>query len=184
MGRPTVVSVSEWPDAVTLESPHLLLLPLAINDAVELAPLLDDVVLHEFTGGSPATEAELLARFKRQVAGFSTDRTERWLNWVVRLRSPSVAIGLMQSTVTASDDGFQAALAWVIAPGYQGRGYAQEAAAALKDWVVSAGATSLVAFVHPEHTASEVVARSIGLRPSSDRVDGEVVWLTTGLKAH
>ena len=36
--------------------------PLMAGHAVELAPLLDDVTLHEFTGGAPLSAATLAAR--------------------------------------------------------------------------------------------------------------------------
>jgi len=34
----------------------------------------------------------------------------------------------------------------------------------------------LRAAIHPDHRASAAVARSIGLAPTSEIVDGEVVW--------
>src|SRR5947199_4579863 len=42
--------------------------PLAVAHAAELAPLLDDAALHEFTGGTPLSEAALTARYTRLAA--------------------------------------------------------------------------------------------------------------------
>ena len=39
--------------------------PLAVAHAAELAPLLDDPCLHEFTGGVPLAAAALAARYAR-----------------------------------------------------------------------------------------------------------------------
>jgi RimJ/RimL family protein N-acetyltransferase len=59
---------------------------------------------------------------------------------------------------------------------HQGRGYAREAGEALVAWLASAGVQRLVAYIHPEHTASMGVARALGLQPTDERVDREVVW--------
>ena len=69
-------------------------------------------------------------------------------------------------------------LAWVLGVGYQGMGYAREAGGALVAWLALQGVQRLVAYIHPEHTASMAVARTLGLEPTDDRVDGEVVWAT------
>jgi len=42
--------------------------PLAVAHAAELAPLLDNAALHEFTGGAPLSAAALAARYARLAA--------------------------------------------------------------------------------------------------------------------
>lgn len=159
-----------------LVTERLALDPLRVDDAAELAPLLDDPALHAFTGGAPAGAAELRARFARQVAGRSPDGTARWLNWVVRLRATGAAAGTVQATVVPEGDRLAAQVAWVIATPHQRRGYAREAAVALVDWLGARGAGVIVAHVHPAHAASNAVARAAGLRPTDRSVDGEVRW--------
>lgn len=39
--------------------------PLTVAHAAELAPLLDDIAWHDFTGGAPLSAAALAARYKR-----------------------------------------------------------------------------------------------------------------------
>ncbi|MCM3660481.1 hypothetical protein M3148_05650 [Georgenia satyanarayanai] len=67
-------------------TPRLDLEWLRVEHAEEMAPLLDDVLLHTYIGGTPATLSQLQAQYRRQVVGRSADGTERWLNWVLRRR--------------------------------------------------------------------------------------------------
>jgi len=155
-----------------LVTERLTLAPLRVEDADELAPLLDDPALHVFIGGAPAGRDALRERFERQVRGSSPDETERWFNWVVRRRADGAPVGTVQATARA--DG--AELAWVIAVPYQRQGYAREAAAAVAVRLREAGEGPLVAHIHPEHAASAAVAAAIGLRPTERTHDGERRW--------
>jgi RimJ/RimL family protein N-acetyltransferase len=159
-----------------LESDRIVLEPLRAEHADELAPILDDPALHEFIGGRPASAEELRARFSRQAKGRSPDDSERWLNWVVRLRDTSAAVGTTQATVRGDTSGASADLAWVIAAGHQRQGLAKEAAGLVASWLRGQGVDRLGARIHPDHAASMAVARSIGLAPTSTIVDGEIQW--------
>ncbi len=48
--------------------------------AAELAPLLDDTALHEFTGGAPLSAAALAARYARLAARRSPGGDQMWGN--------------------------------------------------------------------------------------------------------
>jgi enoyl-CoA hydratase/carnithine racemase/RimJ/RimL family protein N-acetyltransferase len=159
-----------------LESERLILEPLRVEHADELAPLLDDPALHEFIGGRPPSSDELWERIERQVRGRSPDGRERWLNWTVRLRATGGAVGTAQATVRTDDAGERAALAWVIGSAYQGQGLAKEAAGLMARWLRDQGVERLTANIHPEHHASMAVARSLGLAPTVTVVDGEIQW--------
>jgi RimJ/RimL family protein N-acetyltransferase len=67
-------------------------------------------------------------------------------------------------------------VAWVIGTAYQGCGYAREAASLMVTRLRDDGVQHVVAHVHPEHRASQAVARAIGLRPTDTVVDGETRW--------
>jgi hypothetical protein len=54
---------------------RLVLEPLRLEHADEMAPLLDDSRLHTLTGGRPATLDELRETYAQQVAG----RSARWI---------------------------------------------------------------------------------------------------------
>ncbi|GAA3119902.1 GNAT family N-acetyltransferase [Streptosporangium carneum] len=155
--------------AETITTSRLILEPLTAGHAAEMARALRDPALHEFIGGSPATEEELRSRYARMAAGPPPGGDDAWLNWVVRLDR---AVGCVQATVTSG----RAAVAWVVGVPWQGRGIATEAARALVAWLGEHGVTEIVATIHPGHAASSAVARRLGLVPTDDRVDGEVVW--------
>jgi RimJ/RimL family protein N-acetyltransferase len=162
-----------------LTTARLALEPVRPSDAEEMAPLMADLRLYAFTGGIPPTLEELRARYERQATGRSPDGAEWWCNWIARRREDGLAIGFMQATVT--DDTEQAGrltavLAWALWVRFHGQGYAREAAAEMMRRLEASGADRFAAYIHPEHTASMGLARALGLVPTDERVDGEVVW--------
>jgi RimJ/RimL family protein N-acetyltransferase len=162
--------------ACRLESERLVLEPLRPEHATELAPVLDDTSLHQFIGGRPDSEAELRARYERLAVGPSPDGQERWLNWIVRVRSTGEAVGTMQATVTTSERQTVADVAWVIGTSHQRKGFAKEAAALVVSWLRGQGVGCVRAYIHPDHDASMHVARSVGLLATDVIEDGEVRW--------
>jgi RimJ/RimL family protein N-acetyltransferase len=162
--------------AERLESERLVLEPLRVDHADELAPVLGDPALHRFTGGAPPTVEELRARFERQTRDGSPDGGASWLNWVVRERSSHRVVGTVQATVKSGNPARIADLAWVIGTSHQGNGFAKEAAAAMAAWLRDHGVSRLRANIHPRHEASNQVARSIGLEETGTIVDGELRW--------
>jgi len=148
--------------------------PLAAAHAAELAPLLDDPRLHEFTGGAPVSAAVLAGRYQRLEQRCSPGGDQGWGNWVMRVRATGRAAGTVQATLPA--DG-PAEVAWVVAREAQGRGYAKEAARSLVALLLADG-WAVVAHIHPGHLASQGVARAAGLSPTGDVYDGEVRWVS------
>jgi RimJ/RimL family protein N-acetyltransferase/predicted N-acetyltransferase YhbS len=165
--------VPDEPDPL-IKTARLELRPLEVDDAAEMVSVLADPALHAYTGGTPLDVDALRARFGQLVVGHSGDGREIWHNWVVREALTGQAVGTVQATVT--DDGHAAEVAWVIGVPWQRRGFAAEAAAAAVEWLEGRGATSITAFIHPDHSASEGVARSLGLEPTAAVVDGERAW--------
>jgi RimJ/RimL family protein N-acetyltransferase len=160
---------------VAITTRRLLLTPLRPEDAGQMAVVLGDARLHEFIGGSPASSADLKARYRLLAAG-SPDPGEIWLNWIMRLRPTGELAGTVQATVTQQDGDWTAAVAWVVGVPWQGRGYASEAAGALVDWLAGQGAAVITAHIHPGHHGSAAVAARAGLAPTSREADGERVW--------
>jgi RimJ/RimL family protein N-acetyltransferase len=158
----------------TISTERLRLVPLTVADADEMVAVLAHEQMHEFTGGSPLTLVELRARYAALATGRSSDGTEQWCNWIVRLESDHSAVGVVQATIT--DDGAAASVAWEIGVPWQHRGFAAEAAAAMVTWLMSAGAVVVEAYIHPAHEASQRVAARAGLTATSDTLDGEIVW--------
>ena len=153
--------------------------PLAVAHAAELAPLLDDPRLHEFTGGAPVSAAALADRYQRLEKRRSPEGDQGWGNWVMRVRATGRAVGTVQATLPADGPAAgPAEVAWVVAREAQGRGYAKEAARSLVALLQAAGWT-VVAHIHPGHLASQGVARAAGLSPTGDVHDGEVRWASS-----
>jgi RimJ/RimL family protein N-acetyltransferase len=151
--------------------------PLTADHATELAPMLDDAALHEFTGGAPLAAPVLAARYARLAARRSPDGHQRWGNWVVRVRDTGAAVGTVQVTLPADGPAAgPAQVAWVIARPAQGRGYAKEAATGLVALLREAG-WAVQAFIHPAHLASQQVARAAGMSPTGEALDGETRWV-------
>lgn len=154
---------------------RLLLQPLLRGHAAELFGGLNDPGLHEFIGGAPLALAELTERYARLQSRRSGDGREVWCNWVLRARASGQLVGTVQATL--GTDG-TAQIAWVVVRHAQRRGYAGEAAVSMVDRLCGLGWT-VQAFVHPEHLASQRVARRAGLHPTDRLVDGEVCWERT-----
>ncbi|MGH3152571.1 MAG: GNAT family N-acetyltransferase [Streptosporangiaceae bacterium] len=152
--------------------------PLDVDHAAELAPLLDDAALHEFTGGAPLPAAALATRYARLAARRSPGGDQMWGNWVVRVRATGTAAGTVQATMPAGGPAAgPAEVAWVVVRAAQGHGYATEAARSLVARLHEAGWT-VVAHIHPGHLASQRVARGAGLSPTAEVHDGEIRWVS------
>jgi RimJ/RimL family protein N-acetyltransferase len=150
--------------------------PLTADHAAELAPVLDDIALHEFIGGAPPP-APLAQRYAPWRHGAHPTGIS-WGNWVMRVRGTGIAVGTMQVTMPAGGPAAGLAeVAWVVGLQAQGRGYAKEAACRLVALLREAGWT-VAAHIHPAHLASQRVARAAGLAPTQDVQDGEIRWVT------
>ena len=130
--------------------------------------------LYTFIGGSAPTLDELRAQYTWQSIGRSADGSEAWHNWIIRPRPDGQAVGFVQATIR--DDSRFAEIAWVVGLAWQGQGYATEASRALVGWLDALGVPCITANVQPHHTASETVARRIGLTPTDEFIDGERIW--------
>ncbi|PRX99622.1 GNAT family N-acetyltransferase [Allonocardiopsis opalescens] len=164
--------------AQPIATERLDLLPLEVGHAEEMAAVLSDPALHSFIGGGPDDVQALRSRYRRLAAG-SPDPAVGWLNWVVRLRAGGRLTGTVQATVSPSAHGPVAEVAWVVGTPWQRRGIASEAAAALVGWLDRGGVRTVVARIHPEHSASAAVACAAGLSPTGEWHDGERTWRRT-----
>lgn len=178
-----------WLAAECLTTPRLRLEPLRVGHADEAAVTFADPALYTFIGGEPPIEAQLRARYERQVIGHSPDGSQGWLNWMIRQPESEHLIGTVQATlqsmgtvtgtVDALDDAeLVAELAWVVATGHQGHGYATEAAGAVMHWLRQHQITRFRAHIHPHHQASQRVAQNLSLAPTDTMSDGETRWVS------
>lgn len=142
-----------------------------------MAGVLSARSLYLFTGGEPPSVSDLESRYAAQVRGFSPDGREEWLNLVVVLEPDGEPIGYVQATLP--QDRGPTEIAWVIGEPWQGRGHATRAAQLLVEHLRGRGVTGLVAHIHPDHDASQAVARRLGMAPTDVVVDGETRWERT-----
>ena len=152
----------------------IALRPLSVTDAPEMAAVLADPELYRYTGGEPPSVEGLGRQYAVQTRGHSSDGSELWLNRIVVVGPEEQAVGYVQATVPL--DGSPAEIAWVVGAPWQGRGYAARAAALLIEELRRKGVSRVLAHIHPEHEASQRIARHLGMEPTDTVVDGEVRW--------
>jgi RimJ/RimL family protein N-acetyltransferase len=165
------VNAEEPRDADELTTERLALARLRVSEAREMQAVLAEPALYRFTGGSPPSLEELEQRYRAQIAGPHAPDVS-WHNWIVRLRTEGSAVGFVQATVT----GDTAEVAWLMGLSWQRQRIAVEAAFAVCDWLSTQGVRRLTALIHPDHVASEKVARRLGMVATGDvDSDGEPI---------
>lgn len=204
VGRGPISGAVTRIEAEVIGTERLSLVPQRVEHAREMAAVLSDPALHTFIGGEPATVGELRARYARMAAG-PADAAESWCNWVIRLREDGEdgedgegeedgeglrrgrLVGTVQATISpagpvgppggGAEPWLVAEIAWVVGTAFQGRGIASEAARGLVGWLGQRSVRGTAAHIHPDHAASEAVARAAGLEPTGEWHDGEMRWL-------
>ena len=108
-------------------TPRLVLEPQVAKHADAMFALLQDPAIYEHENEPPASIEWLRERFRKLESRTSADGQEAWLNWVVRGAS-SELMGYVQATIHRDAS---AAIAYVFASRYWGRGFASEAVDAM-----------------------------------------------------
>ena len=179
---------------VSLETERLLLRAPVSDDAEALAPMYADPEVMRYVGdGRPLTRAETERSVKRMIQRWEADGFG--LFTAVRKEDRAVIgrVGLLvwnadtwePTTRAESDDGrTEVEVGYTLGREYWGRGYATEAAGAVRDYALrKLGADRLIALIIHGNTASENVARKLGLRYERDvmlgRRDAQLFALET-----
>lgn len=171
-----ILELMTWLSAAPIRTSRLELEPISLLHAPEMVAVLSDSSLYAFIGGEPPTEEALQRRYAAQRVGHSPEGDQTWLNWIIRHSETDTALGFVQSTVTMNERTWIADVAWVVGAQHQGNGYAFEASAGMLQWLSDHGITRFQAFIHPEHAASNSVARKLELTPTPHIEDGETLW--------
>lgn len=111
----------------TIDSQRVILEPQVAAHAEEMFVVLGDRAIYEYENEPPSSADWLRERFAKLESRQSADGTQRWLNWVVRVRGAGL-IGYVQATVLPTG---RAAIAYLLASEYWGRGLAGEACQAM-----------------------------------------------------
>ena len=129
-----------------------------------------EAVLARIEAMNPADRAEVspawLARVRTTAPGPWTH------GFAVLERTTGAQVGACGYKGPPDSDG-AVEIAYGVYPGYQGRGYAKEAAAALVDFALRAGARIVRAHTRPENAASARVLAACGFKGVGDVMDPE-----------
>ncbi len=161
-----------------LFTPRLTLVPQTRGHAEALFPILENPLLHRYTGNNPpSSEQQLFQWFTNLESRQSPKGDQLWFNWVL-MTDTDTPIGYVQATLSQPKNkrkplGY---LAWVIGVDWQQRGYATEAMQCVVGWLDSLGFCHLQASIHPNNVGSQGVARNLNMVLTSEVIDGEQVW--------
>ena len=126
---------------------------------------LDPVVMRYVNAGRPFSRDEADGLFERELRRWESEGFG-WRSIVVRDSGEWVGFAGL-NRIGAGTEGIsedQVEIGWWLAPAAWGRGYATEAAAALRDEGLGrVGLDRIVARCHPENRASRRVAEKIGM---------------------
>jgi RimJ/RimL family protein N-acetyltransferase len=164
---------------VSLETDRLLLRAPVPEDAESLAPMYADPEVMRYVGdGRTLSRAETERSVKRMIERWDADGFG--LFTAVRKEDGSVIgrVGLLvwnsdtwEPTTRAegADVPTEVEVGYTLGRDYWGRGYATEAAGAVRDYALDElGAERLIALIIHGNTASENVARKLGLEYERD----------------
>jgi RimJ/RimL family protein N-acetyltransferase len=133
--------------------------------------VLADPAIYEYENEPPPSVEWLRERFRKLESRRSPDGSQQWLNWVVRMPSGDLA-GYVQATV--HEDG-RAAIAYVLASAWWGRGLASEAVTAMiGELAASHGARELTAVFKRDNHRSRRLLERLGFALASPRRHAEL----------
>lgn len=136
-----------------------ILEPLCATHAHEMFSVLSDPAIYEFENQPPSSEEWLTRRFERLESRWSTDETELWLNWVVRLAGGGLA-GYVQATVLPTKASY---VAYELNSRYWRQGIGSSAVSAmLEELRVQYGVHTYVAVFKSSNFRSAGLLRKLG----------------------
>jgi [ribosomal protein S5]-alanine N-acetyltransferase len=155
----------------TIHTDRLTLEPQTSAHAEAMFVILNDPGIYEYENTPPSSVDWLRERFSRLETRTSLDGREQWLNWVIRLSAREL-VGYVQATVHA--DG-RAAIAYVLASQYWGRGIAREAVRAMIGELVERhGVRRLTAVLKRDNVRSLRLLERLGFQPGSAEAHTEL----------
>jgi len=144
---------------------RLVLRPLRESDLDALASIYADARTMRFLGG-PRSGADTRARLGWMIAAH---REQGFGLWATTLRAGGTLLGRCGLLAQDVEGAREHEIAYLLGSEWWGNGYATEACAAIRDHAHSAlGLGRLISLIDPENTASQAVARRIGMRHERD----------------
>lgn len=151
---------------VIAETKRLTIRLVTEADVNALALIWTDAQVTRFMGG-PRVYEELCAGFKQDLEA----PPPKFDLWPVLEKSTATVIGHCGLLAKEVDGQNRVELVYVIAAAFWGRGYATEAAMAIRDYAFQTlKVVRLVSLIDPLNTASEKVAMKVGMKFVRDTV--------------
>jgi ribosomal-protein-alanine N-acetyltransferase len=171
----------------TIQASRCTLEPLIVAHAQQMFGVLSDPAIYEFENEPPPSESWLADRYARLERRASSDGSQVWLNWVLRLPSGELA-GYVQATIYPKG---AALIAYELASRYWRQGIGSCAVLAMLSELHAAYGVSLFAAVlKATNHRSLGLLHSLGFQPaSSEQVvefgaePGEVVMVKPAASA-
>jgi [ribosomal protein S5]-alanine N-acetyltransferase len=155
------------PSAATdwLTTERLVLRPLRESDLDALAAIYADPKVMRFLGG-PRTREDTRTGLDWIIAAH---REQGFGLWAATLRADGTLIGRCGILVQDVEGATEHEIAYLLGSQWWGRGYATEAAAAIRDHArAQLGRGRLISLIDPENAASKAVATRIGMHHERD----------------
>jgi RimJ/RimL family protein N-acetyltransferase len=181
---------SSW-KKLKLHTERLCLRMPTLHDAEALYDLFADEEVMAGLGKEPASAVvDVRAVIEEMIAGWETDGLGAFLLETTTDRQVVGQAGLMifdrrgwtPSTWADAGNHAQPELGWALTRSQWGRGYATEAAAAIRDWASESRSISgLVSLISPDNLRSQRVAERLGATPTETVIPADskrkaVVW--------
>lgn len=154
------------PPAALIETPRLILRPVAIGDFEDTHAMGSDPDVVRYIG-KPATREESWHKLLRHIGHWAA-----FGHGLFAVRDAASGVFLGQTGLADFHRGLGARFdpvpeaAWIFARAAHGRGIATEAVAAVHDWFAAqVGAPRTVCIINPENLASARVAAKLGYMP-------------------
>jgi len=148
----------------TISTSLCTLEPLVAAHAREMFSVLSDPAIYEFENEPPPSEAWLAERYARLERRASSDGSQVWLNWVLRLPSGELA-GYVQATLLRSG---AALVAYELGSHHWRKGIGGSAVSAmLHELQTRYGVRLFVAVFKAANYRSLALLRSLGFQPAT-----------------
>jgi [ribosomal protein S5]-alanine N-acetyltransferase len=169
----------------SITAPPAVLEPQLAAHAHEMFTALSDPAIYEFENAPPADEEWLRRRFERLENRGSSDGTQQWLNWVIRLSSGKLA-GYVQATVMSDCTAY---VAYELNSQYWRQGIGSSAVQAmLQELHHQYGVRTAIAVLKAKNYRSAALLRKLGFVPASEEQTArsrdepdELVMIKSGL---
>ena len=143
-------------------TPRLILEPIQECHAEVMVDALSDPSMYRFIPHDPPGLDNLKLRYQKWEPRISPNGDEIWLNWAARLKPDGPYIGHFQSSYKEDR---RAIIAYMLAPEFQGQGYAQEATASvIKMLFKQLNIVSVKAWIDTRNEKSIRLVRKLGMR--------------------